>query len=357
MSHHFDTKLAKEDPSLNICDFYLFEGPPGRTVMAMTLNPDVGLSASDVLHIEGLYAFRFDRNSSGIEDLSFKVRFGLPRHAIVDEHKHVQSFQVRRADGPDATRHDVGSVIIEGTSGEIAVSPEVKAFVGTAPDMFAGDAVGLHAFLSAHREKRFDGDAFSTPRNFFARRNVTAIVLEVPNHMIGSGKVHAWATASLYGHAAEVQVSRWGLPLITHIFLSNEGDPTLIEKFNTTTPSQDVDMFAEPIAKFLENVTTYAASAANPGEYGKHLATRLCPTVLPYEIGTAASFDQAKFNGRPLADDVMDVMLSLASNKRLKDGAIPDRARIKNEFPYFGAPYTTDEQKTVVPVSSPPPKH
>jgi hypothetical protein len=23
MSHHFDTKLAKEDPSLNVCDFYL----------------------------------------------------------------------------------------------------------------------------------------------------------------------------------------------------------------------------------------------------------------------------------------------------------------------------------------------
>jgi hypothetical protein len=40
MSHHFDTKLAKEDPSLNLCDFYLFEGVPGNTVMAMTVNPD-----------------------------------------------------------------------------------------------------------------------------------------------------------------------------------------------------------------------------------------------------------------------------------------------------------------------------
>jgi hypothetical protein len=36
MSHHFDTKLAKEDPSLNLCDFYLFDGPSGKTVMAMT---------------------------------------------------------------------------------------------------------------------------------------------------------------------------------------------------------------------------------------------------------------------------------------------------------------------------------
>ena len=43
MSHHFDTKLAKEDPSLNVSDFYLFQGAPDTTVMAMTVNPDVVL--------------------------------------------------------------------------------------------------------------------------------------------------------------------------------------------------------------------------------------------------------------------------------------------------------------------------
>ena len=41
MSHHFDTKLSKEDPSLNVCDFYLFQGAPDTTVMAMTVNPDL----------------------------------------------------------------------------------------------------------------------------------------------------------------------------------------------------------------------------------------------------------------------------------------------------------------------------
>jgi hypothetical protein len=28
MSHHFDTPTAKEDPRINICDFYLFRGRP-----------------------------------------------------------------------------------------------------------------------------------------------------------------------------------------------------------------------------------------------------------------------------------------------------------------------------------------
>ena len=40
VSHHFDTKRAKSDPSMNICDTYVFKGSPGTTVMAMTVNAD-----------------------------------------------------------------------------------------------------------------------------------------------------------------------------------------------------------------------------------------------------------------------------------------------------------------------------
>jgi hypothetical protein len=94
----------------------------------------------------------------------------------------------------------------------------------------------------------------------------------------------------------------------------------------------------------------------NPAEYGQQLASRLCPATLPYELGTAAAFDLAGFNGRPLGDDVMDVMLTLASNKPLQDGAVPDRERIQTEFPYFGKPYSKDEQKSVTPVPRPPKK-
>jgi hypothetical protein len=80
MSHHFDSKIAREDPSLNLCDFYLFEGAPGKTVMILTVNPDAGLSASDIFHSEGLYAFRFDLDGDAREELAFKARFEPPRH-------------------------------------------------------------------------------------------------------------------------------------------------------------------------------------------------------------------------------------------------------------------------------------
>src|SRR5277367_6162368 len=118
MSHHFDTKLAKEDPSLNVCDFYLFQGIPDTTVMAMTVNPDAGLSASDTLHIEGLYTFRFDLTGDAREDVVFKFRFGEPHHLNGDEHVHVQKYQVLRATG-DAIGGDRGDRLVDGETGKV----------------------------------------------------------------------------------------------------------------------------------------------------------------------------------------------------------------------------------------------
>lgn len=354
MSHHFDTKLAKEDPSLNICDFYLFDGAPGMTVMAMTVNPDVGLSAADTLHPEGLYAFRFDLNGDAREEVTFKFRFKEPRHKNGDEPTHVQAYEVRKATGEDATRGAAGELLVEGETGKIETGPDVRAYVGIAPELFAGDASGLHIFLTAfYQDQRYDGDAFLHRQNFFAKRNVTAILPEVPSRLIGQGKVNAWATISLYGHAPETQVSRWGLPLITHIFLNDPKAQDLKEEFNVSTPSTDVDHFFEPIAGFAEKMTTYAGSAANPAEYGRRVASRFCPTTMPYELGTPAMFNHAIFNGRSLGDDVMDVMLTLAANEQLADGVAPDRARIRSEFPYYGEPYSKEEQASVTPVPRP----
>ena len=351
MSHHFDTKLAKENPSLNVCDFYLFEGAaPGTTVMAMTVNPDAGLSSSDVLHIEGLYAFRFDLNGDAREDVAFKFRFGEPRHADKEEHVHVQPYKVRKASG-EAIRGDGGELLIEGETGKVHSNSEVRAYVGIAPDLFAGDAVALRAFLkSFYEEQRFLENAFLNRKNFFDGRNIVAIVLEVPSDLIGQGRVHAWATASLYGHAPEMQVSRWGLPLISNLFLNDPKNQEWKELYNASEPSGDPAQLAAPIGEFAEKMSTYAASAVSPSDYGKEVVARLCPVMLPYELGTPAAFDQLAFNGRPLGDDAMDVMLSLASNKPLSDGVAPNRSRIRSEFPYFGEPYTKGQQAGVVPV-------
>jgi Domain of unknown function (DUF4331) len=354
MSHHFDTQFAKEDPSLNVCDFYLFEGSPGTSVMVMTVNPDVGLSAPDTLHVEGLYAFRFDLNDDAREEVAFKFRFGEPRHAEGNEHAHIQKFQVLKA-----TRNSIGGVegevLIEGETETISAKSGVLAFVGIAADLFATNGSAFRAFMNAfYREHRYDGTVFQQGQNSFANRNVTAIVLEVPDDMIGRGTVRSWATASLFGHAPEVQVSRWGLPMITHFFPNDPAGVEMKERFNASQPSDDVASFSKPLADLSEKLTAYAKSAVNPEEYGRQIAARLCPVTLPYELGTPATFNRDRFNGRPLGDDAMDAMLTLVANTPIDDGAVPDRKRIRSEFPYVGSPYTKEEQLGVAPIPRPP---
>ena len=133
-----------------------------------------------------------------------------------------------------------------------------------------------------------------------------------------------------------MQVSRWGLPLITHIFLNDPNQQEVKERFNQSAPADDMASFSGSIGDFAQKMTTYAGSAMNPEEYGKQIIGRLCPVTLPYQLGTPAAFDLARFNGRPLGDDVMDMMLTLAANKPLQDGAVPDRKRIRNDFLILG---------------------
>ena len=352
MSHHFDTPTAREDPRINICDFYLFAGAPDTTVMAMTVNPDAGLSAPDSFRDEGLYAFRFDLDGDAREELAFKVTFGPVSHMDSGEYSHTQTLEVRQSVGEDAVRGANGSIIVAGKTGEFCALPTgVRVFAGLAPDLFAGDAKALGKFRTAFFEhKRFDAEVFRNRENYFARRNVSAIVLEVPTHLIGQGRVQAWATCSLYGHAPEAQVSRWGAPLLTNIFIP---DQDMREAYNRASPAEDLDLIGGQIASLTEELTRLAGSTADPRGYALRLAARLCPSVMPYELGTAAGYNFLGVNGRALDDDVMDVMLTLATNIPLGDGVAPDRSRMRADFPYFGEPYKPEEQAGLSPARAP----
>src|SRR6201991_4014134 len=288
MSHHFDTDQAKEDPRLNCCDLYLFRGRPGTTVMAMTSNADAGISSPDVFHPEGLYAVRFDTNDDAKEELAFKFRFGEPEHAHGDEHRHVQSFQVVRAVGTEMPGLG-GKLLTHGRTGETITAGEVRAFAGLVPELWAADAFAFFTTLTnLFSEDKYDPKTFEHRENLFQNRNVMAIVLEVPNELIGKGKVGAWATISLFGHAPEVQICRWGYPLITHLFLSNPATPELTARYHAGVPADDAKTIGPAIAAFAARLSSRANPETNAVAYGKFFAVMLCPSVLPYEIGTEA---------------------------------------------------------------------
>lgn len=344
MSHHFDTDRAKSDPRLNCCDLYVFQGRPETTVLVMTSNADAGISSPDAFHPEGLYALRVDTDGDAKEDVIYKFRFGEPRHAHGDEHRHIQSYKVIRADKDQIAGID-GEVIAEGETGTVIEKHGVRIYAGLVPELWAADA---HAFFTTltnlFNEDKYDPATFQNRQNLFQNRNVMAIVIEVPNSMLSKGKVGVWATISLFGHAPEVQICRWGYPLTTHLFLSNPSTPELTAKYHATTPSDDAVTIGAAIGAFAARLSKRANPETNAEAHGRLIADMLCPSLLPYEVGTPARFSVEGFNGRSLSDDAYDVMLSLATNTEVHDGVAPNRARIQPDFPYYGAPFSKQEQ-------------
>ena len=330
MSHHFDTPSGREDPRLNLCDFYLFAGRPGSTVMAMTVNPEADPATAPVFRDEGRYAFRFDGTGDGREDVSFEVRFGATTHD--DGGRHVQSYEVLRGEGASAGPDVDGDPLTGGSTGTVTQAYGVSVFAGVVRDVFAGNAEGLGAFAAALAAGEYRPESFDNRENFFASRHVGAIVLEVSNELIGVGEVHGWATVSLHGHAPQQQVARWGLPLITHLFL---GDGETSEQYNRATPAGDDKPFLDQIAAAVTGTSALAGRTADPARYAERVVDRLGRLTLPYTLGSPASFDFVGFNGRALHDDVMDVMLSLMTNSPFSDGADVDRSAIADAFPYL----------------------
>ena len=100
-----------------------------------------------------------------------------------------------------------------------------------APDLFAGGAAALGAFSQTfYKKSQFGSAVLTSGWNFFARRNVTAILLDVLKEIIGEGPVQAWATASLHGRVMDVMHS-----LLTDTPIRDSATP-LVERTRPDVP-------------------------------------------------------------------------------------------------------------------------
>jgi hypothetical protein len=59
---------------------------------------------------------------------------------------------------------------------------------------------------------------------------------------------------------------------------------------------------------------------------GQTVARRLFPDLLPYRVGTPATYGFAAFNGRTLADNAPEAMLSLVATTAVPSGLKPSVA-------------------------------
>ena len=83
---------------------------------------------------------------------------------------------------------------------------------------------------------------------------------------------------------------------------------------NTRHPSEDFAADGKEIADQIAAAVGASGTSDDPEGYGQIVAQQLFPDVLSYVVGTPATYGFAVRNGRTLADNAPEAMLSLVVN-------------------------------------------
>jgi hypothetical protein len=114
------------------------------------------------------------------------------------------------------------------------------------------------------------------------------------------------------------------------------GDTDFSNPANTRHPSQDFGADGTYLADLVAAVVAASGTSGDPKAYGQTVARTLFPDVLPYVVGTPATFGFAAFNGRAQADNAPEAMLSLVAGIAVPSGlnlSVTQQQRRK-DFPY-----------------------
>ena len=336
MSHHLDTPLAAQNGQLFIDDLYVFRGE-GSTVFVMDVNSNVtGVYAQPGFHPEARYEFKVHFDGADYEALTYRLSFGEPGP------DGGQPLRLHLIAGDDAREDDaVGELILEGRTGEAASAGGIRVWAGRAQDSFYVD-LSLLAIVNGAIAKGtavdLSGWRPEQAKNSFASTSVESIVLEVTHddpQLRPGRRIGAWCATKLATDAGGWrQVNRGGFPMMWPIFWPDDTD--FSNPANTRHPAQDFAADGAHLAGHVAAVVAASGTVDDAAAYGQAVARQLLPDVLPYEVGTPATFGFAGRNGRPMADNAPEAMMSLVAGTTIPSGLRPSVAsgQRSGRFPY-----------------------
>ena len=79
-------------------------------------------------------------------------------------------------------------------------------------------------------------------------------------------------------------------------------------RLNAGSPADDFATYGEVVSEAIAGVVGANGTSEDPQGYGVKVAHRFFPNILPYQVGTEATFGFAEWNGRSLTDNAPDVM-------------------------------------------------
>lgn len=311
MSHHLDTPLARQNGRLYIDDLYVFPGERG-TAFIMDVNSTItGPGIQPGFHPEARYEFKVHLDGAETEALTYRVSFGER------DPQGRQALQLHAITGDDA-REDtaVGTLLLEGRTGEPASQGNTRIWAGRIADPFYID--------------------LSLPGT-----TVESIVLEVSGEhpqLHPGAHTGVWCATKLATDSGGwQQINRAGHPMMWPIFWPADTD--FSGPANQRHPSADFNAVGKHIGDLIAAAVAANGTSDDPQGYGQAVAQALFPDVMHYVIGTPATYGFAARNGRTLADNAPEAMLSLALNTAVPSGLKPSvSAHLRSpNFPYVVA--------------------
>jgi hypothetical protein len=336
MSHHLDTPLAAQNGQLYLDDLYVFAGDGG---VAFVMDANSTITGPDVrpgFHPEARYEFKLHFDGADQEDLTYRMSFD---EAGADGR---QSYTLEALTGADARDDGAnGTTVARGRTGEPTAGYGVRVWAGRIADPFYIDLDELGTVNVAFKNgTAVDRSAWQpeNARNSFADTTVESIVVEVANQdpRLRSGtRIGVWAATKLATDAGGWrQINRAGHPMMWPLFWPEDTD--FSDESNVRHPSADRNADGKGIAGAVAAVVAAEGTSADPQGYGATVARELFPDVLPYVVGTPATYGFAARNGRTLADNAPEVMFSLVLDRAVTSGLGPStNARLRTDsFPY-----------------------
>ena len=322
MSHHYsgpDFGFPHGDARLDLTDLYAFPKPgeADKSILIMNVHPSAvvnppGPTTAEPFSPEALYELKIDTDGDAVADIAYRVRFSSSEDGS-------QTATLRRVEGAQAAgTSDGGQVIVEaaavstGRNARVTQAGGYRFFAGWRSDPFFFDTKG------ALNNLQFTGD------DFFADKDVCSIALEVPNSVLGPGRVGLWARTLVGAGGGWVQADRGALPAQAVFLVGGERDAYLAGE-----PVDDA-RFVPVFAHALEHAGGYTPTEA------RRVARTLLPDMLSYDPRRPASFPT---NGRTLTDDAADAFLAVLTNGKVTGDKVGPHGDLLDEFPYLGSPH------------------
>ena len=281
---------------------------------------------------------RCTSTAPNFETLTYRVSFGEAGLG-----RTTGACKLHALTGDERARHSAtGELVLEGRTGEPASAGGVRMWAGRIADSFYidlsllanvngavknGTAVEPFALAPGERQeqlRRHDG------RHRSCSRSRTSI----PNCKPGA-RIGLWCATKLATDAGGWrQINRGGYPMMWPIFWPD--DVHFTNPADTRHPSEDFAAEGAHIASTSPPSSRPAGPRPTRKATAQTVARELFPDVLPYVVGTPATFGFATRNGRTLADNAPEVMMSLVAGTAIPSGLKPSVAKNQraDKFPY-----------------------